>query len=51
MQPLVSALPVFSVTAIFYAWNVHQHALLERRHRRLCERVAFMLWRAAQYAA
>ena len=51
MQPLISALPVMSVTTIFYAWNVYRHALYERRHRQLCERVAYLLWTAADYAA
>jgi hypothetical protein len=51
MQPLISALPVMSVTTIFYAWTVYKHALAEQRHRKLCERVAYMLWTAADYAA
>ena len=51
MQPMLSSLPVMSVTTIFFAWNVYRHALLERRHRRLCERVAFMLWTASKLAA
>jgi hypothetical protein len=51
MQPLISALPVMSVTTIFYAWTVYKHALVERQRRRLCERVAYMLWTAADYAA
>jgi hypothetical protein len=51
MQPLLSALPVMSVTTIFYAWNVYRHALAERRHRQLCQRVAYMLWVASERAA
>ncbi len=51
MQPLLSALPVMSVTTIFYAWNVYQHRLGEQRRRKLCERVAFLLWTASNYAA
>jgi hypothetical protein len=51
MQPLLSTLPVMSVTTIFFAWNVYRHMLSERRRRRLCERVAFLLWSAADYAA
>ncbi len=50
MQPLLSTLPVMSVTTIFYAWNVYRHALLERRRRQLCERVAYMLWVASDFA-
>jgi hypothetical protein len=50
MQPLISTLPVMSVTTIFFAWNVYRHALVENRHRRLCKRVAYMLWTAAEYA-
>jgi hypothetical protein len=51
MQPMLSALPVMSVTTIFYAWNVYRHVLLQRRRRRLCERVAYMLWVASSHAA
>jgi hypothetical protein len=51
MQPLVTSLPVMSVTTIFYAWNFYRHVLSERRRRTLCERVAYMLWTAANYAA
>ncbi len=59
MQPLLSAVPVMSVTAIFYAWNLYRHDLLERRRRQLierrrrqlCKRVAYMLWVASDYAA
>jgi hypothetical protein len=50
MQPMLSALPVMSVTTIFYAWNVYRHALFMQRRRRLSERVAYMLWVAAEYA-
>src|ERR1700722_10247822 len=50
MEPLISTLPVMSVTTIFFAWNVYRHALVEHRHRRLRERVAHMLWAAAEYA-
>jgi hypothetical protein len=49
MQPLLSTLPVMSVTTIFFAWNLYRHALAEHRQRRLRERVAFMLWTAADY--
>jgi hypothetical protein len=49
MQPLLSTLPVMSVTTIFFAWNLYRHALAEARQRRLRERVAFMLWTAADY--
>jgi hypothetical protein len=51
MQPLVTALPVMSVTTIFYAWNIYRRALLAQRHQRLCERVAYMLWTASNFAA
>ena len=51
MQPLLSALPVMSVTTIFYAWNIYRQVLQDRRRRRLCERVAYMLWTAANQAA
>jgi hypothetical protein len=51
MQPLLSSLPVMSVTTIFFAWNVYCHALVERRRSRLRERVAYMLWTASDYAA
>jgi hypothetical protein len=51
MQPLLSALPVFSVTTIFFAWNVYRHTLHEQHRRQLCQRVAYMLWVAAERAA
>lgn len=51
MQPLLSALPVFSVTTIFYAWNVYRHTMFQQRQRQLCQRVAYMLWVAAERAA
>jgi hypothetical protein len=51
MQPLLSALPVMSVTSIFFAWNLYRHTLIERRRRQLCERVAYMLWVASDHLA
>ena len=51
MQPLLSALPVMSITTIFYAWNLYRHTMAQERQRVLCQRVAYMLWRAADYAA
>jgi hypothetical protein len=43
MEPLLTAVPVISVSAIFCVWNAYRHALA-RRQRVLCERVAYMLW-------
>jgi hypothetical protein len=51
MQPLLCTLPVMSVTTIFYAWNIYRHGLVEQKRRRLCERVAYMLWVASDHAA
>lgn len=49
MQPLLSALPVMSVSTIFYAWHFYRQILHERRHRTLCARVAYLLWMAAHH--
>ena len=50
MQPLVSALPVMSVSTIFCLWNFYRQSLYANRRRQLCARVAYMLWVASDYA-
>jgi hypothetical protein len=50
VQPILSALPVMTVSAIFCVWNAYRHEV-RRRQRQLRERVAYMLWVAAERAA
>ena len=49
MQPFLTALPVVSISAIFFVWDLYHHVLERRRKRRMCERVAYMLWVASDY--
>jgi hypothetical protein len=47
MQPIVTNLAALAVAMLFYLWRAHFQSL-QRRHRRLCERVTFMLWIMAE---
>jgi hypothetical protein len=46
MNPFLSSAPVLAVSAIFCLYNGYRQALLRQlqRQRRLCERIAYMLW-------
>jgi hypothetical protein len=50
MQPLLASLPCVLVSSIYCVWKHYRLALL-RRERQLRERVALMLWEAANRAA
>ena len=50
MQPFMTALPCLLVSSIYCFWK-HYHVALLRRERQLRERVAFMLWEAANRVA
>lgn len=55
MTPLMGTVSTFAVTTIFIVWHSYRLALAQRRQHRLDrrrrERVAFMLWNAAQRVA
>lgn len=46
MQPIVSNVAALAVAMLFYLWRAHAQ-MLQNRRRKLCERVAFMLWMMA----
>jgi hypothetical protein len=50
MQPLLTSLPCVFVSTIFCLWS-HYHLAQLRRQCRLHERVAMLLWTAANQAA
>ncbi len=43
MQPLLTSLPTLAVSVLYCVWNTYRAARLQRQ-RKLCERVAYMLW-------
>ena len=48
MEPILTAMPTLAVSLVYCIWSVyHRHANLLQR-RRLHERVAYMLWIAAE---
>lgn len=47
MQPIVANMAALAVAMLFYLWRAHFQGQ-QRRQRRLCERVAFMLWLMAE---
>jgi hypothetical protein len=47
MQPIWLNGATFAVVLIYYVWNLHRQ-MLERRRRKLRERVAYMLWVMAE---
>lgn len=47
MQPIVTNMAALAVAMLFYLWRAHFQGQ-QRRQRRLCERVAFMLWCVSQ---
>jgi hypothetical protein len=48
MQPIWCNAAALAVAVIFYAWKAYHHAHERRQRKRLRERVAFLLWNAAQ---
>jgi hypothetical protein len=46
MHPIWSNLAVFAVVAIYFLWRAYAQV---QRRRRLRQRVAYMLWVAAQH--
>jgi hypothetical protein len=46
MQPIVANMAALAVASLYYLWRAHYQA--QQRHQRLCHRVAYMLWVAAQ---
>jgi hypothetical protein len=49
MQPILANVAALAVASLFYLWRSHNEAR-QRRQRVLCQRVAYMLWVAAQNA-
>jgi hypothetical protein len=47
MEVFATAMPTLAVSAVFCIWNAYRSHAVARR-RRLHERVAYMLWTAAQ---
>ena len=47
MHPIVANVAALVVATLFYLWRAHHQLRLER-HRVLRQRVAFMLWTAAE---
>jgi hypothetical protein len=48
MTPLIPSLATVAVSALYCLWQMHLRAELRRRSQVLRERVAYMLWVAAQ---
>jgi hypothetical protein len=46
MQPIVANVAALAVASLYYLWRSHHQA--QQRRQRLCQRVAYMLWVAAQ---
>jgi hypothetical protein len=46
MNPLVTSMATLAISTIFCLWNAYRQ-VEQRRHRQLRERVAYMLWLAA----
>ena len=49
MQPILGNIAALAVAIIFYTWRSFVQ-VRERKHRVLCERVAYMLWCSADVA-
>ena len=47
MQPIVSNMAALAVAMLFYVWRAHHQTRMQRQ-RKLCQRVAFMLWVVAE---
>jgi hypothetical protein len=47
MQPIVSNMAALTVAMLFYLWRAHYQTRMLRQ-RKLCERVAFLLWIVAE---
>jgi hypothetical protein len=47
MEALITTMPTLAVSVVFCIWKAYHRVTLIRR-RRLHERVAFMVWAAAQ---
>ncbi len=50
MNPLVTSMATLAVSTIFCLWRAY-HDVQQRRQRVLRERVAYMLWMAANHGA
>ena len=46
MQPIVANVAALAVASLYYFWRWHHQS--QQRQQRLCQRVAYMLWVAAQ---
>lgn len=49
MSTVFCSISALTVAAIFYGWRAYRDNILRRR-KVLCERVAYMLWKAAKVA-
>jgi hypothetical protein len=47
MQPIVPNMAALAVAVLFYLWRGY-YQTCQLRRRKLCERVAFMLWVTAE---
>jgi hypothetical protein len=52
MQPILASVPALAVSVIFCLYNAYRQVLRrwEQRQRRLCARVSYLLWVAANQA-
>lgn len=50
MQIVIGSLGALAIANIYYWYRSYRQAMIERQCR-LCERVAYMLWVAAQHVA
>jgi hypothetical protein len=48
MLPVIQALPILAVSAIYCLWHTHCRWELQRRERQLRQRVAYLLWVMAE---
>ena len=51
MQPVLFTVPTLSISLIYCIWNAYVRHQLTQRRRHLHERIAYMLWVAAQQVA
>jgi hypothetical protein len=48
MHVILSNVAVMAIAVIFYMWRSYDFHVRTLKHRRLRERVAYMLWRLAE---